>query len=185
MIKLNVGCGNRKIHGFTNIDLRPEVQPDVIMDIRKLNEKFKDVDLIYACHVLEHFPRKPVRDADATYKEVLNNWFDALKEGGTLRMAVPDFQAVCEYYVSTKDFNSLNWQSALYGGQKHGFDIHYNIWDWSALKRDLLDVGFRDVRKYDWRKTEHSFIDDYSQAYLPHMDKVNGKLMSLNVEATK
>jgi len=46
-------------------------------------------------------------------------------------------------------------------------------------------MGFCDVRVYDWKSTEHFYVDDYSQAYLPHMDKTNGKLMSLNVEATK
>jgi hypothetical protein len=41
------------------------------------------------------------------------------------------------------------------------------------------------VSKYDWRDTEHSELDDFSQSYLPHMDKDNGKLMSLNIEAVK
>ena len=41
------------------------------------------------------------------------------------------------------------------------------------------------MKRYDLRDTEHADIDDCSQAYLPHMDKENGVLMSLNVEATK
>jgi len=31
----------------------------------------------------------------------------------------------------------------------------------------------------------HQHIDDFSQGYLPHMDKINGMIMSLNIEATK
>ena len=54
-----------------------------------------------------------------------------------------------------------------------------------TLRSDLLKVGFQNVKIYDWRETEHFFVDDYSQAYLPHMDKANGKLMSLNIEAIK
>ena len=53
------------------------------------------------------------------------------------------------------------------------------------LKEDLQKAGFKSVKKYDWRNTEHFYVDDYSQTYYPHMDKENGKLMSLNVEATK
>jgi hypothetical protein len=49
----------------------------------------------------------------------------------------------------------------------------------------MEEAGFKNVKRYDWKKTEHFYVDDYSQAYLPHMDKLNGKLMSLNVEATK
>ena len=59
---------------------------------------------------------------------------------------------------------------------QHAFD---------TLKRDLLDIGFKSVERYNWKDTEHFYVDDYSQAYLPHMDKANGLLMSLNVEATK
>ena len=49
----------------------------------------------------------------------------------------------------------------------------------------LKSLGFSEVKKYDWRKTSHSQFDDHSQAYLPHMDKENGDLMSLNIEAVK
>ena len=45
--------------------------------------------------------------------------------------------------------------------------------------------GFEDTKKYDWRETEHSMFDDHSQAYIPHMDKENGTLISLNLESTK
>jgi hypothetical protein len=46
-------------------------------------------------------------------------------------------------------------------------------------------VGFQQVRRWDWRNTDHSQVDDYSQAYLPHLKKQNGQLMSLNLEAIK
>jgi hypothetical protein len=65
------------------------------------------------------------------------------------------------------------------------YNIHYNIFDYETLKNALLDVGFKEVYRYDWRATEHADVDDYSQAYYPHMDKENGKLMSLNIEAVK
>jgi len=43
----------------------------------------------------------------------------------------------------------------------------------------------RNIKRYNWKDTEHSKIDDHSQAYLPHMDKDNGTLISLNVECIK
>ncbi len=58
----------------------------------------------------------------------------------------------------------------------------YNFTDLAAL---LEENGFRDVRRYDWRQTVHKDHDDHSQAYYPHMDKENGLLISLNVEATR
>ena len=62
---------------------------------------------------------------------------------------------------------------------------HKTIYDFDSLKKLLEDNGFNNVREWDWRQVEHGHIDDYSQAYLPHMDKENGTLISLNVEASK
>ena len=71
---------------------------------------------------------------------------------------------------------SLNSQVLIY--QK-------TIYNFTALKELLESNGFCDLRRYDWRKTIHKDYDDHSQAYYPHMDKENGILISLNVEATK
>jgi hypothetical protein len=48
-----------------------------------------------------------------------------------------------------------------------------------------VEAGFDRVRRYDWRETGHAAFDDYSQAYIPHMDKTNGIQVSLNVECVK
>ena len=53
---LNLGCGHRKMHGFINVDVREDLDPDVVANVTKIHEVYQDVDLIYACHVLEHFP---------------------------------------------------------------------------------------------------------------------------------
>jgi hypothetical protein len=73
----------------------------------------------------------------------------------------------------------------LIGGQKTKFDFHKMIFDKKYLSSILIKNGFSDIQEWDWRKVDHGQIDDYSQAYLPHMDKENGLLMSLNIEAKK
>ena len=57
--------------------------------------------------------------------------------------------------------------------------------DLISLKRLLSDIEFKKIHQFDWRETEHSIYDDHSQAYLPHMDKDSGVLISLNVECIK
>jgi hypothetical protein len=61
------------------------------------------------------------------------------------------------------------------------------VFDFHTLKAGLEEAGFVSIHRYDWRQTDVGLwsIDDYSQAYLPHMDKGYGKLMALNVEANK
>jgi hypothetical protein len=62
---------------------------------------------------------------------------------------------------------------------------HKTIYDFNSLKKVLENGGFKNIRLWDWKKAEHGKFDDYSQAYLPHMDKENGILISLNVECDK
>ena len=62
---------------------------------------------------------------------------------------------------------------------------HKTVYEFASLKKLLDECGFTDVRRYDWRQTIHRDYDDHSQAYIPHMDKEHGKLISLNVECVK
>lgn len=59
------------------------------------------------------------------------------------------------------------------------------IFDEKFLKNKLKDIGFKQVARYEWIDVSHSDVDDFSQACLSHMDKDNGMLMSLNIEARK
>jgi predicted SAM-dependent methyltransferase len=184
-IKLHLGCYHKKIYGFINIDARGEVEPDIIDDALELKKiENETVDLVYASHLLEHFKREDSIKA-------LKRWYEVLKPGGVLRLAVPDLEAAFGYYQKTKDLKIL--QNLIYGSQKHPYDFHYNGWDLFTLTNDLKSVGFESIRRYDWRETEHFFIDDYSQSYLPQISyktrrpegEIGGTLVSLNVEAIK
>ena len=75
----------------------------------------------------------------------------------------------------------------LYGKMKMGDKTiyHKTTYDFESLNNLLIDVGMKNIKRYDWRETEHSEFDDHSQSYLPHMDKDNGTLISLNVECIK
>jgi hypothetical protein len=176
-MKLHLGCGNKHIDGFINIDARKTDEADEIDDVKILKKYETDsVELIYASHILEHITR-------IEYTGVLSRWYNILSPDGILRIAVPDIEQVFKHYEQYKDLRIL--RGFLWGGQTYGFNYHYCGWDFATLKEDLEKIGFKNVKRYDWRTTEHSHIDDFSQCYLPHMDKENGMLMSLNIEATK
>lgn len=176
-MKLHLGCGDKILEGFINIDTRKIEGVDIVDDVAILSKiENESVDLIYCSHVLEHFGRN-------TYLSVLKRWYSVLKYGGILRISVPDFEKVVDHYLINKDIDKI--RGFLYGGQNYKENYHYCAWDFNKLKSDLNEVGFKEVYRYDWDKTEHKDIDDYSQSYLPHMDKENGMLMSLNIEAIK
>ncbi len=62
---------------------------------------------------------------------------------------------------------------------------HKTTYDFTSLKSVLMNNGYTNVERYDWEDTDHSEFDDHSQAYIPHMDKQNGQLISLNITCTK
>lgn len=181
MIKIHVGCGKRDF-GPEWIHVDGEKHPHVDHDdVWLTGYEQNTVDLIYASHFLEYY------NLDRT-GHLLRNWHDCLKADGSLRLAVPDFEAMAKLYVSDPEKYPLNnlW-GPLYGKMimNNGFIYHKICYDFKTLSYLLKAFGFKEVRRYDWRQTEHAHIDDHSQAYLPHMDKEKGTLISLNVEATK
>ena len=62
---------------------------------------------------------------------------------------------------------------------------HRTVYDFKSLSTVLTESGFGKIRRYDWRQTVHKDHDDFSQAYIPHMDKERGILISLNVECER
>lgn len=178
--KLHLGCGPKAIPGFFHVDALDYPHVDRRGPVDDLSFiATGTVSLIYACHLLEHFGRRE-------YRGVLAEWFRVLAPGGVLRLAVPDFAACARLYVEGRLPNGIeSIRGLICGGQKDEYDYHKIILDEERLTADLLELGFSAVRHWDWQQTEHAAIDDYSQSYLPHMDKDSGTLMSLNLEAVK
>ena len=175
--KLHLGCSVKHIPGWFHVDALDFEHIDhrgPVEDLSFIADG--SVSLIYAAHVLEHFGRK-------TYLDVLKEWRRVLEPGGVLRLAVPDFGAAARLYMSgTLPRGIEDVRGLVSGGQRDKYDFHGMIFDEADLTRALKEAGFSTVRPWDWRTTEHSWLDDYSQAYMPHMDKENGTLVSLNLE---
>jgi len=180
MIKINMGCGWRNfgpdwIHidggDYEHIDAKS------INDLSQFSDN--SVDLIYSSHVISYFDRTEIIP-------VLNEWYRVLKPNGILRLAVPDFFQIAKLY-SNDNVSLDKFVGPLYGKMKMGNDFiyHKTVYDFNSLKNVLESCRFNECKLYDWRLTEHCMFDDHSQAYIPHMDKENGTLISLNVECKK
>lgn len=181
---LHLGCGRRNIPGFTNVDLAKFPHIDYRRPINDLRIfKTNSVDLIYSCHSFEYFDRLEAVN-------ILREWRRVLKRGGVLRLAVPDFENIIKVYLKyNKDLEHQGILGPLYGrwpipGTKR-IVYHKTVYDFKSLKKLLEDNGFTKIKSYDWQKTVHKDYDDHSQAYIPHLDKKHGILISLNVEAIK
>lgn len=120
-LNLNIGAGQVEIEGFTPVDRRvgSEAYPLAYDDC--------SVDEIRASHILEHFPQ-------ALTQAVLADWVRALKPGGRIRLAVPDFDKIAS---ELKD-HPLRF-AYLMGGQTDENDFHKSVWTQTTL-RELMGV---------------------------------------------
>lgn len=176
-MRLHLGCGPRFIKGFTHIDAVEYPHVDLVHAVDYLPMvQDNSAEVIYACHILEHFHKREAQ-------RVLAEWRRILMPGGTLRLAVPDFAALVELYNKTKKLEHVI--GSLFGNGNILYNVHHTTYDFSTLETVLLTAGFSNIHRYDYRTTDHADTDDYSQAFFPHLDKQNGMLLSLNVEATK
>ena len=175
-MNLHLGCGDKILPDYVNCDLYPCSDEVVRCDIKKLPFDDDSVDVIYACHVLEHIFR---REVSVTLKE----WNRVLKKGGKLYVAVPDFESVVKHYNKYSNIDEI--QGLLNGGQTYDGNEHYVSFDFNYMKRALMESGFDNIQKYDWKETEYADFDDFSKAYLPHMDFEKGRLMMLNIRCEK
>ena len=73
----------------------------------------------------------------------------------------------------------------MYGGQTYDYNYHHMCFDFDLLNSLLTEVGFTNIKRYDWQRFLPDNYDDYSRAYLPHLDFENGRAMSLNIIAEK
>jgi predicted SAM-dependent methyltransferase len=176
-VNIHLGCGSVNHPKFINIDGLPAPHVHYIRAIDDLSP-FKDnsVDLIYACHCLEHFPY-------ANVSKVLTEWFRVLKKDGILRLSVPDFDLLIDIYrANGNTINTAVLQSIL-GGQNYKFNFHKALFNRSSLEDILINIGFKQVQAWKAGCCEFTTFDDWSDFKV----LINGKYypISLNLEAIK
>jgi SAM-dependent methyltransferase len=120
MLKLDLGAGERSPAGFTPLGREhhgSEIYPLPYAD--------GTVDEIRASHCLEHFPHRLV-------PVVFKDWVRALKPGGRIRIAVPDFTLVAQGYLEGKQ-QPTEWY--VCGAQADANDFHHAIFDYDRLRQ--------------------------------------------------
>ena len=151
MVKLNIGCGNLKIDGYLNVDIRNDVDADIVIDLEKIPYPFDNniVDEIVANDIIEHFSHKDI-------EEIVKEWHRILKIDGTLIIKTPDFENIINILKRDSTFLSVTaalignpkktWISIphwLYGAQDYPQNFHKLIFTKIELKKFLDHVGFK------------------------------------------
>lgn len=181
MIKLHLGCSKTYLPGYIHIDKDTGEHIDHVSDISKLDMfENNSVDEIYTCGAFEYFDREDV-------PRVLKEWARVLKQNATLRISVPDFESIVKVYIENgKDVDGQGILGPLFGrwpiaDLSNTILYHKTVYDQKSLTRVLEAAGFSNIEKYDCWEFLPDAVDDYSKAYMPHMDKT-GIQMCLNLK---
>lgn len=130
-LKLHLGCGERRLAGFLNIDRRKTPAVDLVLDIACLPFGDASVSRIESYHVIEHIPRNLLRGT-------LAEWFRVLEPGGVLVLELPDFDAAVREYLGGNDGRL----DSIYGLQRFPGDTHFFGYNHKRLQAALTEAGF-------------------------------------------
>lgn len=141
-MKLNLGCGQFKLPGFINIDVNPNVNPDVCDNALHYVAKLTDqsVEEIYMGHFIEHLIYEDIHFLMDQIKRVL-------RPDGKLLITVPDAQKAITLYNA--GLLRPKWLDLIYFGARDApHEFHYSIWSYTRLEEVAKIYGFRIVREH-------------------------------------
>lgn len=133
-IKLHLGCGDRYIKGYINVDHRKTTATDLVCDIKKLPFNDGTVNLIEIYHVIEHLPRNDVQES-------LKEWYRLLEQGGKLIIEYPDFDQAVKEYLAGNERRIDN----IFGLQRFPGDAHLFGYNAKRMRELLQNCGFKEI----------------------------------------
>jgi hypothetical protein len=152
LIRLNLGCGDKILPDFINVDVveaRAGKSPDVICDLHALT-CFEDnyADEVMAIHVVEHFWRWEI-------EQILREWLRVLKAGGKMVLECPNLLSACEALLAEPEKRSQQDKAGqtsmwvFYGdpGWKDPLMIHRWGYTPYSLAQLMTSVGLVNVRQ--------------------------------------
>ncbi len=152
LLKLNLGCGDKILEGYVNIDVaesRVGMKPDVLCDLHHL-EPFGDntADEILSVHVIEHFWRWEVLD-------ILKEWIRVLKPGGKMILECPNLISACQQFLENPDLFSGPGKEGqrtmwvFYGDPGWQDPLMVHRWGYTPKSLAMLmhEAGLRDLKQ--------------------------------------
>lgn len=150
-LRLNLGCGDKILPGYLNVDVAPSRAgkvPEIICDLHVLPFDGDSADEILSVHVIEHFWRWEVQD-------VLREWVRVLKPGGRMILECPNLIAACQEIlrnpVSAKEEGMECQRSmwVLYGDPSWRDPLMVHRWGYTpeSLAEIMRQSGLINVRQ--------------------------------------
>jgi GT2 family glycosyltransferase/predicted SAM-dependent methyltransferase/glycosyltransferase involved in cell wall biosynthesis len=140
-MKVNLGCGQAYMEGWTNVDESRDVKADIYMEAAEfLRQYAHEIDEIYMGHVLEH-----IMPGDALVTLRIMN--ERLRPGTMVSAVTPDMDAIFQAYLDGDVSNDQVNASFIYSYVQPS----PHIWCYGpdSLAELFTRAGFKDVQPID------------------------------------
>lgn len=183
-ILVHYGCGLVAPEGWLNFDASPTLRLQRVPLIGRLmpgptfpsEVRYGDIrtglpvaagaaELVYCSHVLEHLSLDDVRVA-------LRNTLALLRPGGIFRLVMPDLEhEVTKYWNGPRETRAVAFNAATLGQRTRprglggairtalGNSEHRWMWDYDGFAQELVDAGFKGVRRAVFHDSEDRRFD--------------------------
>jgi len=140
---LNLGCDSFKLPGFINIDINPEVKPDLCINLMEIDKHYKpqSVDFIFAGHIFEHFKYEDSQNLMIKCRLIL-------KAFRTLLIVVPDYSKCFDLPIEKSE------KVIMANGD------HQMIYNLSRLEHMLRESGFRCFSEVPLERVPYLVVPD-------------------------
>jgi len=190
-VRLNVGCGDCPHASYYNVDsqlLSSELRPHDIdwhfrwWEAHALRVASDSVDVVYASHILEHYPVLAAPEGTATASDALREWYRVLRPGGVLYVAVPSLEKILTEVDGSPRYGHRHdrWLLNLFGQPRPGMS-HCWAYTLMSLHEALKHAGFdgKSIERFE------PFMNKPDGQHDASGGTCDGLCISLNLKARK
>ena len=181
-IKLHLGCQEKYLKGYINIDLPPAehtvqtVRADKYADIRTLYYEPNTVDEIRSHHLLEHFSRQ-----EALF--LIARWHKWLKPGGLLVVETPDFEESARKFIHGTLDDQFVLARHIFGSHEAEWAYHRDFWSENKFRYVLGELGFGYFRFEKFSNNLEQKIPVLRNTFVAKQEKILQRLGKLGFNA--
>lgn len=178
-LKLNLGCGHRKIEGFVSVDKDEKCHPDLVVDLERFPWPWNDneVEQVLLYHVLEHLGQNV-----EVFLNIMSELWRVCVDGATITIIVPHFRN-WTFYADPTHVRAISVETIRL------FDQNYNRY---CIENNLSDslLGISLGVDFTVEESSHELNGPWKSKWLQNtmsLDELNFAINTYNnvVESTK
>ena len=141
-LKLNIGCGEKKLKGYVNLDSSAEVNPDVVWDLEKKPLPFQEsiFSEVVAEHVLEHI---------SNFVSLMHELWRICENKAVIKIRTPFYSSWGQFNDPThvRFFSPFTFNYFQGNGYSHEVGVKEKLFD---IKKVKLNFGIGHGKKINW-----------------------------------